>query len=147
MLARLPRERRAAPRPFARTRQTPGADERGRAKRGARRRFPALRARPQSPPAPVGERRGSDLTPLDPSREEGELTLLSFVWADQTARLAALRGAIEVARRVPAAVEAADAPRWLEARLRDLQAGAATVVFHSIMWQYMSESEQNRVVE
>lgn len=95
--------------------------------------------------AGVVERRGCDLNPLDPSTEEGELTLLSFVWADQTARLATLRGAVEVARRVPAAVDAADAPRWLEARLRDLRAGAATVVFHSIVWQYMSESERGRV--
>ena len=95
----------------------------------------------------VVERRGCDLNPLDPSAEEGELTLLSFVWADQTARLAALRGAIEVARRVPAAVDAAAAPRWLEARLRELQAGTATVVFHSIMWQYMSEAERGLVVE
>jgi hypothetical protein len=97
--------------------------------------------------ASVVERRGCDLNPLDPSTEEGELTLLSFVWADQTARLASLRGAIEVARRVPAAVDAADAPRWLEARLSDLRADAATVVFHSIVWQYMSESERVRVAE
>jgi hypothetical protein len=97
--------------------------------------------------AEVVERRGCDLNPLDPGTEEGELTLLSFVWADQTARLAALRGAIGIARVVPATLEAADAPRWLEGQLRDLKGGAATVVFHSIMWQYMSETERGRAVE
>ncbi|HEX8888949.1 MAG TPA: DUF2332 domain-containing protein [Pyrinomonadaceae bacterium] len=95
----------------------------------------------------ISERRGCDLNPLDLETEEGELTLLSFVWADQTARLKMLRGAIEVARKVVATVDAADAPQWLEAQLMNVVRDTATVVFHSIMWQYMSEEGRRRVVE
>lgn len=100
---------------------------------------------PFSTPVRVVERRGCDLNPLDPETREGELTLLSFVWADQTTRLATLRGAIEVARKVAATVDAADAPQWLEAQLQSAAHNAATVVFHSIMWQYMSEAARGRV--
>lgn len=95
----------------------------------------------------VIERRGCDLNPVNPETQDGELTLLSFVWADQTSRLAMLRGAVEVARRIAATVDAADAPQWLEAQLESGVRGAATVVFHSIMWQYMSEAARARVVE
>jgi hypothetical protein len=102
---------------------------------------------PLSTQARVSERRGCDLNPLDLETEEGELTLLSYVWADQTARLKMLRGAIEVARKIAATVDPADAPQWLEAQLTNVVRGAATVVFHSIMWQYMNDDGRRRVVE
>src|SRR4051812_5964182 len=35
----------------------------------------------------VAERRGCDLNPIDPTLDEGRAALVSFVWADQTARL------------------------------------------------------------
>lgn len=97
--------------------------------------------------AHIAERRGCDTNPLDPLTEDGRLTLLSFVWADQVARLAALRGAVEIAREVPAEVDAAPASDWLEEQLRVSSEGEATVVFHSIVWQYMSDDERARVIE
>ena len=87
----------------------------------------------------VAERRGCDRNPLDATTAEGRRTLMSYVWPDQTERLARLEAAIEVARRVPAAVEQADAaglgrPRaWPSPR-----PGVATVVVHSIVLQYLS---------
>ncbi len=50
----------------------------------------------------IVERRGYDIAPLDATSSDGELTLLSYVWPDQPARLDRLGGAISVARRVPA---------------------------------------------
>ena len=50
----------------------------------------AFRLEGEVPPAPaveIAERRGCDPRPVDPSTEEGRLTLLSFVWADQDKRL------------------------------------------------------------
>ncbi|MGH7777874.1 MAG: DUF2332 domain-containing protein, partial [Candidatus Dormibacterales bacterium] len=83
----------------------------------------------------VVERRGCDRAPLDATTPDGELTLLSYVWADQLERIRRLKGAAEVARRVPAAVDKEDAGAWLESS--DLhREGAATVVFHSIVLQY-----------
>ncbi|KKC01680.1 DUF2332 domain-containing protein, partial [Mycobacterium nebraskense] len=49
----------------------------------------------------IVERHGYDIAPIDVSGADGALTVLSYVWPDQTARLERLRGAIEVAREVP----------------------------------------------
>ena len=101
------------------------------------------------PPLPrwtwVASRRGCDTAPIDPATEAGRLTLLSFVWPDQEERLRQLRAAIEVARRVPATVDRADAADWIEERLAEPRGGAATVVFHSVFWGYLPEAAQRRI--
>lgn len=94
---------------------------------------------------PVADRRGCDLSPVDVAGDEGRLTLLSYVWADQTDRIRRLEAAIEIARRVPCRVEKMHGADWLEAQLRNPVAGAATVVFHSVVWPYLSGPEQQRI--
>lgn len=102
-----------------------------------------------SPPldvaAEVAQRRGCDLDPVDLTSEAGHLTLLSFAWPDQTWRIELLRGALEVAERVPVAVDAEGAATWLRARLSEPSDGLATVVFHSIVMQYLPEEERAQV--
>lgn len=88
----------------------------------------------------VVDRIGCDTAPLDPTTDEGRLRLTSYVWPDQAARLARLRGALEIAARVPAEVRRQPA-RDLVAEL-DLVEGATTVVWHSIMWQYLDLAER-----
>ncbi len=91
----------------------------------------------------IVERHGYDIAPLDATSSDGELALLSYVWPDQPARLERLRGAISIARRVPAPLHrcnATDAVAGLE-----LSHGALTVLWHSIMWQYLSAAEQDTV--
>ena len=95
---------------------------------------------PVDAPLRVVERVGVDVAPLDPTTRDGELTLLSYVWPDQPARVQRLRGAIELARRMPAPVVRASAREFL-ARL-ELRPGAVTVLWHSIVWQYLSGEEQ-----
>lgn len=88
-------------------------------------------------------RHGYDIAPIDVRDADGEMTVLSYVWPDQGARLVRLRGAIEVARRVPASLErrtAADAVAGLT-----LADGALTVLWHSITWQYLSYDERGAV--
>lgn len=100
---------------------------------------------PLDAPLEVAERRGCDPRPLDPASEEARLTLLSYVWPDQAGRFERLEAAIAVARRVPAAVDREGAADWLERQLGGRQAGAATVVFHSIVVQYLDPQERGRV--
>jgi hypothetical protein len=76
--------------------------------------------------------------------DEGRLTLTCYVWPDQRDRLAALRGAFEVATRVPVHVERAGAADWLVPELVQRAQGHATVVFHSIVWQYLTPQDQRR---
>jgi hypothetical protein len=91
----------------------------------------------------IAERHGFDIAPLDATTHDGELTLLSYVWPDMTARLDRLRDAIDIARRVPAPLHrrnAADAVAGL-----NVAEGATTVLWHSITWQYLSAGEQGAV--
>ena len=91
----------------------------------------------------IVERHGYDIAPLDATGAEGESTLLSYVWPDQPARLDRLRGAISVARRVPATLHRRNATEAVAGL--DLADGALTVLWHSIMWQYLSLPEQSTI--
>lgn len=95
--------------------------------------------------AEVVEREGCDPDPVDPTTEEGRRTLSVYVWPDQKERWARLQGALEIARLVPADVTQAAAGDWLQDRLAEGRSGAATVVFHSIVWQYIPAPEQQRI--
>ena len=57
----------------------------------------------------VVSRRGCDLSPIDVTDSAARERLLAYVWPDQTARLARLRSALDIARSDPPAVDAADA--------------------------------------
>src|SRR6266508_4646703 len=91
------------------------------------------------------ERRGCDLAPVDVAKPDGKLTLESYVWAEHVDRLHLLRSAFQVAARVPAVVDQADALNWLEHELLSLRSGVDTVVFHSIVMQFLSSSERARM--
>jgi hypothetical protein len=95
----------------------------------------------------VVERVGCDPHPVDPTTEEGRLTLASYVWADQVERMARLRAALQVAAVVPARVERAGAAEWLERVLAEPAASGTdlTVVWHSVVWQYLGRDERERV--
>jgi hypothetical protein len=92
----------------------------------------------------VAERVGCDRNPLDATTPEGRLSLMSYVWPDQAERFARLDAAIDVARRVPAVVERADALEWVADRLGSARPGVATVVVHSIVLQYLSHAARDR---
>lgn len=96
--------------------------------------------------ARIAQRRASDISPIDTSTEQGRILMQSFVWPDQVERLERLRAAMNVASQNPLTVDRADAGEWLHEQLdRVPQAGLATVVFHSIVWQYLPKSTRNAV--
>lgn len=91
----------------------------------------------------IVERVGSDVMPVDVRTTEGRLTLTAYVWADQVARHERLRGAFRLAERVPFDVRRQSAAELLAGL--ELQVGAVTVLWHSVMWQYLSSAEQGAV--
>lgn len=99
------------------------------------------------PPVSAGlevvERGGSDLHPVDVTGDDGRLTLTSYVWPDMEARHARLAGAIDLARDRPVPVTAADAASYVEGLV--LVPGTVTVLWHSVMWQYVPADQQARV--
>ncbi|HEX8803317.1 MAG TPA: DUF2332 domain-containing protein [Acidimicrobiales bacterium] len=96
-------------------------------------------------PVRVVERAGCDRSPVDPTTVDGRRTLRSYVWPDQRDRLARLDAALEVAARLPARVDAADLGAWVEERLAVPVLGVATVVVHSIVWQYVGPDTRRRL--
>lgn len=95
---------------------------------------------PFDTPVTVAERAGCDPNPVDVTTDEGALTLMSFVWPDQQRRFRDLRGAIEIARRVPATVDTAEAAPWVTEGLEQPQPpGRLTIVYHSVVMQYLTD--------
>ena len=105
---------------------------------------PAWEGRPLEPWPDLAfvERLGSDVGPIDATSTEGRLALTAYVWPDQRARLERLRGALDLARRHPVVVERVGAADFIE-RL-EVRPGTVTVLWHSVMWQYLSKDEQAR---
>lgn len=96
-----------------------------------------------SAPLRVDERLGCDVAPVDVATEEGRLALSSYVWPDMGERHRRLRGAIEIARRSPVTVRRQDAASFVEGIVPI--AGRLTVLWHSVMWQYLPREQQQRV--
>ncbi|MCW2600516.1 MAG: hypothetical protein JWM02_2345 [Frankiales bacterium] len=100
---------------------------------------------PYSNSVEVLERKGCDPSPVDTTTAEGRLTLRSYVWADQVERLDRLSAASQVASGIPAVVEKAGALEFLSRELAELPAGVTTVVWHSVVWQYVDPVERRAV--
>lgn len=93
----------------------------------------------------IADRAGCDINPIDPTTTDGVNTLRGFLWPDQAHRRERLDAAIEVARAYPATVERADAGAWVEERLAEPTPGMATVVYHSIVLQYLPRPSFDRM--
>jgi hypothetical protein len=98
-----------------------------------------------SGPVTVAGRRGCDVAPIDATSDDGRLTLLSFVWPDQAARFTRLRTAVDLARTAPVTIDRADAGAWVEDQLAQPRTGVATVVFHSIVLQYLPTESRHQM--
>jgi hypothetical protein len=97
--------------------------------------------------ATVAERRGCDRNPIDATSADGAQRLRSFVWPDQLERFAALDAALALAPAVPVDVDHADAAGWVAEQLGRVTPGVATVLFQSIVWQYLSRATRALVRE
>lgn len=87
-------------------------------------------------------RAGCDLNPVDVSTEDGRLHLSSFVWADQLDRWNRLRDALDLAATDPVRVERSAGPEWLAKQLARVERDVLTVVWHSVVWQYVSPADR-----
>jgi hypothetical protein len=99
---------------------------------------------PPLAPVVVVERRGCDIAPVD-IRDPGRARRLrAYVWADQRARVVRIDAAIALARESGLDLVAADAADWVEANVHPVP-GTATVLYHSVMWQYLPAAIQARI--
>ncbi|MBK5305838.1 MAG: DUF2332 domain-containing protein [Frankiaceae bacterium] len=100
---------------------------------------------PPQAPLDVVTRAGCDPAPLVPTDEADRLTLLSYVWPDQLERIDRLRAALRIAAEQPITVEALPASDFLRRELSTPRPGNATVVWHSVVRQYLSREERVEV--
>ncbi|MFC9326295.1 DUF2332 domain-containing protein [Kitasatospora sp. NPDC057015] len=101
------------------------------------------RAAAAAPALAFAERQGCDLLPIDPASPDGALALRAYVWPDQPERTARLAGALTLAAEQPPEVRPIGAAAFL--REVTVRPGALTVVWHSIMRQYVPKDEWETV--
>jgi hypothetical protein len=90
----------------------------------------------------VAERRGCDLHPLDATSAVDRMELTSFVWADQTERLARLRDALTVAREHPVEIDRADMLAWIP-RVAAPKPGFLTIVAETVVAEHLPDAARN----
>lgn len=94
----------------------------------------------------VASARGVDLQPPNLDDADTRERLIAYVWADQTNRLARLRDAIAIARRHKPDVSQGSAGQWLADALAGPELrGRCRVVYHSMVAQYLTVDERQRI--
>lgn len=105
--------------------------------------LPGLADLEAGPMPPITERLGCDLKPIDPATTQGRAQLTSYVWMDDLERFERLRHALDIAARIPARVVQQDAVEFVRGlQLRD---GSTTVLWHSLLWIYLSEQSRHEI--
>lgn len=94
-------------------------------------------------PVEVISRIGGDLAPIDPVSAEGRLRLSAYVWADQLARFDRLAGACDLAASIPAELRTEPGDQMIGGI--ELQPGTWTVLWHSIMRQYLTAGQADEI--
>ena len=90
--------------------------------------------------------RAATATPSTSAPRTGRTTLRAYLWPDQVERRARLEAAFAVAEAGcrPRSTRA-DLGEWAAARLAEPVPGVATVVVHSIVWQYVPRASRDRL--
>ena len=111
---------------------------------------------PWAPPPPINldaaaarlhitARAGCDLTPLDPTNQDVQITLLSYIWPDEPHRIERMRAALSVAAAGPVQVTPSAGSEWLPGALARAEQGELIVVWHSVMRQYVEPTEWDAI--
>ena len=105
----------------------------------------------QGPPPPaatfaITAIAGCDQAPIDLADPVQALRLKAYVWAENAARLSRLDAVIGLARAKRPDLVRADAAYWAESRLaRPQDDGVTRVLYHSIVWQYLTAEGRARI--
>ena len=95
----------------------------------------------------VVERAGCDLEPLDLRSEDDHRTALSYIWPDELDRMERFRLAADAFVADPVPIDRASADEWLSGRLRIPVEGTLTVIWQSVVRQYLGEDVKSAVAE
>ncbi len=102
---------------------------------------------PRTAPLQVLSRRGCDIAPIDLSLEANRRRLMSFLWPEQPERQERLARAIDVASREEITLRKQRAGDFVDDFLAERTPGAVRVLYHSVMWIYVPETERTHITE
>lgn len=102
---------------------------------------PPIRLRDAAANLRISDRAGCDRSPLDPREAEDRMRLVSYIWPDEPDRIRRIEAAMDIAARAPVPVIRGDASEWLPGALAGRRAGELTVVWHSLVRQYVEPEE------
>jgi hypothetical protein len=95
----------------------------------------------------VAARHACDISPVDVRDTQQALRLRAYVWADQAERLARLEAAMSLARGMNVLPEKANATDFLRRHLAGAHPGEATIVYQTIMWNYVADADKATITE
>ncbi len=89
---------------------------------------------------------GCDIQPIDVRDDAAANRLMAYIWPEMPERFARMEAGSDMIRAHPVDLVQADAADFVEARLATPQAASSTrVLMHSIVWQYLPETVQQRI--
>ena len=97
------------------------------------------------PHIPIRARSGCDLSPVDLSNATQSRILQSWVWGDMPERRTRLKAAIAIAHPNPPQLFQADADSWVADKIVPPAGGQCTVLYHSIVWPYLSHAQREAI--
>lgn len=95
----------------------------------------------------ISARAGCDRHPLDPRDPDDRVSLLSYIWPDEMDRIQRLKAALDIAAAARPGVSQGAAAEWLPQALADRHADELTVVWHSLVRQYVEPDEWGMIEE
>lgn len=93
----------------------------------------------------VVSRAGCDVAPIDLRDPGAAMRLTSYVWPEQSERLARLRAAIPLAQALGVDVERIDAAAFVAREFAAPRAGETRVLYHSVVWQYLPQTTKDAI--
>jgi hypothetical protein len=90
------------------------------------------------------DRSASDIEPVAIQTPAQRARLISYVWPDQSERLARIEAALDLTALFPPKVERAAAADWLSDKLAQPRPARHLVIMHTVMWQYLPLAERAR---
>ena len=114
----------------------------------------AMRFKPEwqgnPPPAhqiEIVSTKGCDVAPVDLTDPQQALRLKAYIWPEHAVRFERMAAAIAEASKSPPDLVQMNAADFVEAELAIAQpVGTTRVLMHSIVWQYVPEDQQARVI-
>lgn len=101
---------------------------------------------PPDEPIEIVSAWGCDVAPIDLTSERQRRRLAAFIWPEQKERLERLKQVTATARARPPKLVEAEAADFVEAQLvRPQDDGVTRLLVHSITWQYLPRSSQQRI--